>query len=429
MRPQEILGLVEEAAGTRMYEERKDKAKKTMDKKDKRVQEITSLLNEEITPKLDTLREEKRSYLTYQKAVTELEKLSQLLRAWEWKEATERVKRKDADAEKKQAELLAIQADKARMVKEIDAAEKERKDAVKRREKVSRITPAAVCYSYAPSRNSQKAVNFRCWRARPRNLRRLSPYCEPSLLSRREPSRTRSAKWLNSASSLPRHVLPPQLDEVLTVRQLTASLAQNKQRAIELAAAHNAVKQKHAAAETALSNSEELLQTLITGLSSSNSLNTTGGGYLGQLAEAKARVAAATTEEEQAKRKLQLSEKELVSLQAKWKKVEAEASDGTKQLDKLRKEIEGLQRKRVATGWSEEKEGSGVGGIREARDKVRGLTMVSGPSSFLCVFLTYFSAFYRNVMPPNKEFPLLTSSTATLPQTLIETRSKGLSRR
>ncbi len=33
MRPQEILGMVEEAAGTRMFEERKEKAKKTMGKK------------------------------------------------------------------------------------------------------------------------------------------------------------------------------------------------------------------------------------------------------------------------------------------------------------------------------------------------------------------------------------------------------------
>ena len=47
MRPQEVLGMVEEAAGTRMFEECKDKAKKTMGKKDKRVQEIKDILGEE----------------------------------------------------------------------------------------------------------------------------------------------------------------------------------------------------------------------------------------------------------------------------------------------------------------------------------------------------------------------------------------------
>jgi len=40
MHPQEILGTVEEAAGTRMFEDRKDKAKRTMGKKEKRVAEI-----------------------------------------------------------------------------------------------------------------------------------------------------------------------------------------------------------------------------------------------------------------------------------------------------------------------------------------------------------------------------------------------------
>jgi structural maintenance of chromosome 2 len=82
MRPQEILGMVEEAAGTRMFEERKDKAKKTMGKKEKRVDEITSLLTEEITPKLDTLRKEKRSFLQWQKACTELEQIGRVLHAW-----------------------------------------------------------------------------------------------------------------------------------------------------------------------------------------------------------------------------------------------------------------------------------------------------------------------------------------------------------
>ena len=43
MKPQEILGMVEEAAGTRMFEERKDKALKTMTKKDKKVDEIKSV--------------------------------------------------------------------------------------------------------------------------------------------------------------------------------------------------------------------------------------------------------------------------------------------------------------------------------------------------------------------------------------------------
>jgi len=136
MRPPEILGLIEEAAGTRMYEERKDKARKTMAKKEKRVAEISSLLDEEITPKLDKLRDEKRSFLAYQKQTTELEKLARFLNAWEWKESTERVKRKEGELEKKTALLETCKEDAKKRAQELESAETEKKAAIKRRDKV-----------------------------------------------------------------------------------------------------------------------------------------------------------------------------------------------------------------------------------------------------------------------------------------------------
>ena len=40
MKPQEILGLIEEAAGTRMFESKKQAALKTLDKKQAKVDEI-----------------------------------------------------------------------------------------------------------------------------------------------------------------------------------------------------------------------------------------------------------------------------------------------------------------------------------------------------------------------------------------------------
>nr|6QJ0_A Chain A, Structural maintenance of chromosomes protein,Structural maintenance of chromosomes protein [Thermochaetoides thermophila] len=61
MKPAEILAMIEEAAGTRMFEDRKEKALKTMAKKDLKLQEITELLRDEIEPKLEKLRQEKRS--------------------------------------------------------------------------------------------------------------------------------------------------------------------------------------------------------------------------------------------------------------------------------------------------------------------------------------------------------------------------------
>lgn len=62
MKPLEILSLIEEAAGTRTFEERKDKAQKTMAKKEAKLTEIRNLLSEEIEPKLEKLRNEKTEF-------------------------------------------------------------------------------------------------------------------------------------------------------------------------------------------------------------------------------------------------------------------------------------------------------------------------------------------------------------------------------
>ena len=86
-----------------MFEEKKDKAQKTMSKKDKKMEEIKEvssrtrkpphkadrfrllqLLREEIAPKLEKYREEKRSWLEYQKAQSELEKLGRRVAAYDW---------------------------------------------------------------------------------------------------------------------------------------------------------------------------------------------------------------------------------------------------------------------------------------------------------------------------------------------------------
>jgi structural maintenance of chromosome 2 len=43
MKPPEVLAMIEEAAGTRMFEERKEKALETITKKDQKLAEITDV--------------------------------------------------------------------------------------------------------------------------------------------------------------------------------------------------------------------------------------------------------------------------------------------------------------------------------------------------------------------------------------------------
>ncbi|XP_072318999.1 structural maintenance of chromosomes protein 2 [Eucyclogobius newberryi] len=82
MKPPEILAMIEEAAGTRMYECKKISAQKTIEKKEAKLKEIQTILDEEITPTVQKLQEERSSYLEYQKLMREIQHLSRLYVAW-----------------------------------------------------------------------------------------------------------------------------------------------------------------------------------------------------------------------------------------------------------------------------------------------------------------------------------------------------------
>ena len=76
MKPAEILGMLEEAAGTRMYETKKQAALKTIEKKASKVAEINAILAEDITPTLEKLRKEQTAYLQWAANNTECERLA-----------------------------------------------------------------------------------------------------------------------------------------------------------------------------------------------------------------------------------------------------------------------------------------------------------------------------------------------------------------
>jgi structural maintenance of chromosome 2 len=113
MKPVEILSLIEEAAGTRTFEERKDKAQKTMGKKEAKLVEIRALLQEEIEPKLEKLRNEKRNFLEYQQTQIDVEKLSRIIAGHNY------VKLSNAFANHNDV-LLKSQAKQAELSKEME---------------------------------------------------------------------------------------------------------------------------------------------------------------------------------------------------------------------------------------------------------------------------------------------------------------------
>ncbi len=84
MKPPEILAMLEEAAGTRMFEDRRTKALSTLDKKDKKVEEIESLIAEVIGPKLTALRAERAQFMEYKRGEAEADRLRRLLLAYQF---------------------------------------------------------------------------------------------------------------------------------------------------------------------------------------------------------------------------------------------------------------------------------------------------------------------------------------------------------
>jgi structural maintenance of chromosome 2 len=99
-----------------------------MGKKEKRVDEITALLAEEIAPKLDTLRTERHSFIQYQKASAELERLAHVLRAYEWSDHRAKASRKDAQIAERERDVVQARCEKERATREAGIAEKNRVD-------------------------------------------------------------------------------------------------------------------------------------------------------------------------------------------------------------------------------------------------------------------------------------------------------------
>ncbi|KAL1506874.1 hypothetical protein ABEB36_006156 [Hypothenemus hampei] len=87
MKPQEVLSMVEEAAGTKMYEIKRQQTQKLIDKKDARLSEIKTVINDELAPKLQKLKAEREEYLEYQRIDRELQHLMGIFLAWQYFEA------------------------------------------------------------------------------------------------------------------------------------------------------------------------------------------------------------------------------------------------------------------------------------------------------------------------------------------------------
>ncbi|CAK9228215.1 unnamed protein product [Sphagnum troendelagicum] len=84
MKPMETLSMLEEAAGTRMYEMKKEAALKTLEKKQTKVDEIDSVLSQDIVPAFEKLRKERAQYMQWTEGNAKVDRLQRFCIAYKY---------------------------------------------------------------------------------------------------------------------------------------------------------------------------------------------------------------------------------------------------------------------------------------------------------------------------------------------------------
>jgi len=108
MKPPEILGMVQEAAGTRMFDQKKDAALRTIAKKQTKVDEITEVLTNEIMPLLEKLRQERSDYEKWSTLNAERERLERFCTAYKFAKAMQLLEEAESQAAGMQAQMTEL---------------------------------------------------------------------------------------------------------------------------------------------------------------------------------------------------------------------------------------------------------------------------------------------------------------------------------
>ncbi|XP_009880428.1 PREDICTED: structural maintenance of chromosomes protein 2 [Charadrius vociferus] len=320
MKPAEILAMVEEAAGTRMYECKKIAVQKTIEKKDNKLKEIDMVLNEEITPTLKKLKEERSSFLEYQKVVRSAEHLSRLCTAYQFFLA-EKTKTSAAEALKEmQSNVVKLCESMAESEKKLKQADEEIVEMEKKRDKATSTTlrslEDALSEIQRASTREQSALDLK-----KQNLKNEENKYEELVKSMQEDSKALVSK-------------EKELKKIET--ELHALQEASEKDADALAAA-----QQH-------------LNAVSAGLSSND--DGEAATLAGQMMTCKNEISKAVTEAKQAQMKLNYAQQELKTKQSEVKKMDGGYKKDREALEAVRKTKEQLENQMKKLNYEEERE-------------------------------------------------------------------------
>jgi structural maintenance of chromosome 2 len=321
MKPVEILAMIEEAAGTRMFEDRRDKAFKTMAKKEMKVQEITELLKEEIEPKLDKLRTEKRAFLDFQQTQSDLERLTKLVVAHDYLKNKEKLKQSANDLDAKKRRATDLEDSAKRLKSEIAHLEEDMKKVKAAREKELRKGGKFQALEEEVKTHLHEVVRL------------------ATVFDLKQSSMTEEAEKRKGFQTL--------------VKELEAQVNEKSKLYVKLQSQYDAAKGDLDKQTAEVETKEELLQTLQTGVASKEGQES---GYQGQLQDARNRVSAAATEQEQAKLKISHMEKRIKEDEPRAKKAKEQNSGLLKDLESLKAQAKKLEAELTKLGFGPGKE-------------------------------------------------------------------------
>ncbi|KAL9045990.1 MAG: hypothetical protein Q9214_001064 [Letrouitia sp. 1 TL-2023] len=286
-----------------------------------KVQEITELLREEIEPKLEKLRTEKRAFLEFQQTQSDLERLTRLVVAHDYVKNKEKLKQSVTELEAKKQRTVDLEGSAKRLKNEIAHLEEDIKKVKTARDKEMRKGGKFQALEEEVKAHSHEAVR------------------------------------LTTVFDLKQTVMAEEKERGETLRKSVKeleALVKDKGKAYEkLQAQYDTAKLDLDKQIEEVEQKEELLQTLQTGVASKEGQES---GYQGQLQDAKYRVNTAVTEQEQAKLKINSLEKRIKENEPRAKQAKQQNSTLLQDLETLKTQAKKLETELGKLGFEPGKE-------------------------------------------------------------------------
>ena len=128
MKPVQIMGLIEEAAGISLFEEKKVSSLKTMERKQKQIDEINRIITEVLAVRLEKLAEEKKEYEQWANMKMEVDRLGRWVVAFDFTECDRRLREGEERRVKAKEDIKALEGEIKSGEQELEAVKEQIKD-------------------------------------------------------------------------------------------------------------------------------------------------------------------------------------------------------------------------------------------------------------------------------------------------------------